>query len=138
MSDAVAALADGVADRLWHRIQAHDRLDALDEQATGPTHRERVLADEAGLAGSVEEVLGAMLAAVADPGRRVVLRGLRNGEEVGMTADVEALLGAGLAVASWDGDSATASDAGRAVGELCDEVAARATDRLRSRLRGDG
>jgi hypothetical protein len=137
MSDAAAALAAGVADRLWHRIQAQDRLDALDEDATGPTHREQVLADEAGLALRVEETLGAMLAAVADPRRRATLRELCNGDTTTMTADVEALLGAGLAVASWGGESVAASEAGRAVGELCDEVAARATDRLRRRLRGD-
>lgn len=138
MTDAVSALADGVADRLWHRIQAQDRLDALDEEATGPTHRERVLGDAAGLAESVEEVLGGMLAAVADGGRRAALRGLRNGETPEVTPEVDALLRAGLAVASWGGDGVTVSDAGRAVGELCDEVAARATERLRRRLGGDG
>ena len=137
MSDATAALAVGVADRLWHRIQAQDRLDALDEDATGPTHRERILADEAVLAASVEETLGAMLAAVADPARRATLRELRSGNTM-VTADVEALLHAGLAVSSWGGDSVAASDAGRALGALCDEVAAQATDRLRRRLRGDG
>ena len=138
MTDAVSALADGVADRLWHRIQARDRLDALDEEATGPTHRERVIEDAAGLVESVEEVLGGMLAAVADPHRRAVLRGLRNGEKLEVTPEVDALLRAGLAVASWGGDSVAVSDAGRAVGELCDEVAAQATERLRRRLRGDG
>lgn len=137
MTDAVAALADGVAERLWHRIQARDRLDALDEEATGPTHREQVIEDAAILAESVEEVLGGMLAAVADGARRTALRGLRNGETLQVTPEVEALLRAGLAVASWGGDSVAASDAGRAVGELCDEVAARATERLRRRLRGD-
>jgi hypothetical protein len=138
MTDAVSALADGVADRLWHRIQVRDRLDALDEQATGPTHRERVIEDPAGLAASVEEVLGTMLAAVADGARRSALRGLRNGDTVAPGADVDALLDAGLAVTSWGGDSVAASDAGRAAGELCDEVAALATERLRRRLRGDG
>lgn len=138
MSDAVSALADGVADRLWHRIQAQDRLDALDEGATGPTHRERVAGDDAGLAESVEAGLSGMLAAVADGPGRAALRRLRNGENLALTPEVEALLGAGLAVASWGGDSVAASDAGRALGELCDEVAARATERLRRRLRGDG
>jgi hypothetical protein len=33
----VNALDEGVTDRLWHRIQAQDRLDALDESAGGPT-----------------------------------------------------------------------------------------------------
>ena len=138
MSDPVSALADGVADRLWHRIQAQDRLDALDEKATGPTHRQRVIEDAAGLAESVEEVLGGMLAAVADGRRRAVLRELRNSDTLEVTPEVDALLRAGLAVASWGGDSVVASDAGRAVGELCDEVAARATERLRRRLGGDG
>ena len=138
MSDPVSALADGVADRVWHRIQAQDRVDALDEQATGPTHRERLIADPAALAASVEEVLGGMLAAVGDAPRRHALRGLRNGENLAPTADVDALLRAGLAVASWEGDAVAASDAGRAVGELCDTVAARATERVRTRLRGGG
>jgi hypothetical protein len=138
VSGTVAALAEGVADRLWHRIQAQDRLDALDEAATGPTHRERLAGDGEGLASAVEEALTGVLAAVADGERRAALRRLRDGELSEVTPEVEVLLRAGLAVAAWDGDRVTPSDAGRAVGELCDEVAARVTDLVGRRLRGDG
>jgi hypothetical protein len=138
VSATVAALADGVADRLWHRIQAQDRLDALDEAATGPTHRERLAGDAEGLASAIDEALTGVLAAVADGGRRAALRRLCTGELGEVTPDVEVLLRAGLAVAAWGGESVTPSDAGRAVSELCDEVAARVTDLVGRRMRGDG
>ena len=38
--------------------------------------------------------------------------------------------------AAWDGDGVTASDAGRAIGDLCDELAARVTELVGRRLRG--
>jgi hypothetical protein len=138
VSETVTALAEGVADRLWHRIQARDRLDALDEASTAPTHGERLAGDAELLASAVEEALTGVLAAVADGERRAALRRLRDGELREVTPDVEVLLRAGLAVAAWEGDRVTPSDAGRALSELCDEVAARVTDLIGRRLRGDG
>ena len=138
MSGSVAALAEGVADRLWHRVQAQDRLDALDEAAAGPTHRERLAQDGDGLAGAVEEMLSQVLAAIADGGRRAALHALRSGELDRVTPEVDVLLRAGLAVASWDGEGVAASDAGHAAGALCDELARRVTDLVGRRLRGDG
>ncbi|HEX3607362.1 MAG TPA: hypothetical protein VH134_15675 [Candidatus Dormibacteraeota bacterium] len=138
MSSAPGVLAEGVAERLWHRIQAQDRLDAADETATGPTHGERLAADPARLAGAVEETLSSVLAAVATAERRAALRRLRAGEAIGVTPEVDTLLRAGLAVAGWDGEEVAASDAGRALGELCDELAERVTELVGRRLRRDG
>ncbi len=138
MTETVDALAEGVADRLWHRIQARDRLDALDETATGPTHRDRLAANGDDLATAVEEMLSGVLGAVADGGRRTALRALRSGTLDQPTAEVEVLLGAGLAVAAWGGDGVTVSAAGRAAGELCDQLAARVTELVGRRLRRDG
>jgi hypothetical protein len=138
MTETVDALAEGVADRLWHRIQARDRLDALDETATGPTHGERLAAAGDDLAAAVEEMLSGVLSAVAGRERRATLRALRTGSLSQVTPDVEVLLRAGLAVAAWGGDGVTVSDAGRAAGELCDELAARVTELVGRRLRGDG
>jgi hypothetical protein len=134
MSD-VSALAEGVAERLWQRIQAQDRLDALDEHADGPTYRERLAGDGAALAAAVDEALSAVLAAVAHPERRAALRTLcRNGKGEA-SPPVEELLRAGLAVATWTGDGVTVSDAGRALSDLCDAVTAHITDLVESRLR---
>jgi len=132
----VAALAEGVAERLWQRIVAQDRLDALDEDAEGPTCRQRMAGDAAALSEAVEETLSAVLAAVADPQRRAALRALcRDGE--GVLGDrVEPLGRAGLAVAGWTGEGVSVTDAGRAVGGLCDAVAARAAELVERRLRG--
>ena len=138
MTETVDALAEGVADRLWHRIQARDRLDALDETATGPTHGERLAAGGDDLVAAVEEMLSGVLTAVAGSEGRATLRALRGGALSRATPDVEVLLRAGLAVAAWSGDAVTASDAGRAVGDLCDELAARITELVGRRLRGDG
>jgi hypothetical protein len=138
MTVTVDALAEGVADRLWHRIQARDRLDALDETATGSTHGERLAAGGDDLAAAVEEMLSGVLGAVAGSEGRATLRALRSGALSQATPDVEELLRAGLAVAAWGGDVVTASDAGRAVGDLCDELAARVTELVGRRLRGDG
>jgi hypothetical protein len=138
MTVTVDALAEGVADRLWHRIQARDRLDALDETATGPTHGERLAAGGDDLAAAVEEMLSGVLGAVAGSEGRATLRALRSGALSQATPDVEVLLRAGLAVAAWGGDAVIASDAGRAVGDLCDELAARITELVSRRLRGDG
>lgn len=138
MSGTVAALAEGVADRLWHRIQAQDRLDALDERATGPTHGRRLAQEPAALSEAVEELLSVVLAAVSDPERRAALRRLRDGEALAVTPAVEVLLRAGLAVAGWTGEEVTVSDAGRAAGELCDEVAVRVNELVGRRLRRDG
>ncbi len=138
MTETVDALAEGVADRLWHRIQARDRLDALDENATGPTHRERLAASGDDLATAVEEMLSGVLTAVAGSERRAALRALRSGALEQATPEVDVLLRAGLAVAAWSGDGVTASEAGRAAGELCDRLAARVTELVGRRLRGDG
>jgi hypothetical protein len=138
VTSQVAALAEGTADHLWRRVQVQDRLDALDESATGPTHRARLAEDGAALAAAVEEALSAVLDAVADAGRRAALRGLRDGELGRVTPDVEVLLRAGLAVASWDGEGVAASDAGRAAAELCDELVRRVTEVVGRRVRGDG
>jgi hypothetical protein len=138
MSDAVNALAAGVADRLWQRIQAQDRIDALDEGVEGPTCRERLARDRAALAGAVEDALGAVFAAAADPELRRALRRLRDGgggEAAPPATSVDALLSAGLAVCAWTGDGVTASDAGRALGALCDEVSVRVTQLVELRLR---
>lgn len=138
MSGTVEALAGGVADHVWHRIRVQDRLDAADEAATGPTHRQRLAEDGARLAAVVEEALSAVLEAVADGRRRAALRGLGDGESAEVTPDVEVLLRAGLAVATWDGEGVAASDAGRAAAELCEELVRHITDRVGRRLRGDG
>ncbi|HEY2702903.1 MAG TPA: hypothetical protein VGL20_04360 [Candidatus Dormibacteraeota bacterium] len=138
MTETVDALAEGVADRLWHRIQARDRLDALDETATGPTHRDRLVANGDDLAAAVEEMLTGVLGAVADGRRRTALRALRSGALDQPTPEIEVLLGAGLAVAAWGGDGVSVSEAGRAAGELCDRLTARVTELVGRRLRGDG
>lgn len=138
MSGTVEALAGGVANHVWHRIRVQDRLDAADEAATGPTHRERLAGDGAGLTATVEGAVSAVLDAVADARRRATLRGLRDGESTQVTPDVEVLLRAGLAVASWDGEGVAVSDAGRAAAELCDELVRRVTELVELHLGGDG
>jgi hypothetical protein len=137
MSDALETLAEGVADRLWQRIQAQDRLDALDEGIQGPTCRERLASDRGALADAVEEALSAVLAAVADPDRRRALRCLREGAGADPEPPaVEALLRAGLAVSTWSGEGVTASGAGCALGALCDGLSARVVELVGLRLRG--
>jgi hypothetical protein len=139
MTDVLDRLAEGVADRLWQRIQAQDRLDALDEGIEGPTCVERLARDHGALADAVDEALGAVLAAAADPGGRRALRGLcdRQAAEASPPPPaVEELLRAGLAVATWAGDGVAASDAGRALACLCDQVSARVVELVELRLRG--
>lgn len=138
MTGTVDALAEGVADRLWHRIQARDRLDALDESATGPTHAERMAAGGDALAAAVDEMLTTVLTAVAAGESRAALRALRSGALTGVTPAVEDLLRAGLAVAAWDGEGIGVSPAGEAAAELCDRLAARVAELVGRRLRGDG
>lgn len=139
MSDVLDRLAEGVADRLWQRIQAQDRLDALDEGVEGPTCAERLVADGDALADAVDAALGAVLTAAADPLRRRALRGLCDGQAAGApppASAVEELLRAGLAVATWTGDGVAASDAGRALARLCDQLSARVAELVGLRLRG--
>jgi hypothetical protein len=92
----VNALDEGVADRLWHRIQAQDRLDALDESAGGPTYRERLRSDRTALTDAVEEARSAApLPSVSAASRWAssAAAGRRR------SPPVEGLLRAGLAVA---------------------------------------
>jgi hypothetical protein len=139
VSDAVSVLAEGLADRLWQRILVQDRVEALDEHAEGPTCARRLARDRRALAEAVEEALSAVLTAVAGRDGREALRGLRDGGGGELTPCVDALLRAGLAVTTWSGDGVSVSEAGRAVGDLCDAVTARVTELVGARLRaGDG
>jgi hypothetical protein len=130
VTDALETVAAGLAERLWTRVAAQDRREALDEHATDPTLCQRLRADPALLDALVEEGLDVLLGAVAGASRRAQLRALREG---GSAADDE-LVGAGLAQASWTGDQVTVSPAGEAVSRLLDEVAELAAAALRERV----
>lgn len=132
MRDDVDALAAGIADRLWTRLAAQDRLEALDEHASGPTLVDRLAADPELLAARVDEGLDEVLAALASAARRDRLRDLRDG--VAAAAVDDELLRAGLVQASWTGDTIGPSSAGEAASRLLDGLAAQVAAALRERL----
>ncbi len=131
MTGPVDALVDALTERLVSRVRARDRLDALDEAATGPTYRDRVVGDPAVLRSEVEDTLDDLVAALADRDRRARVGLLC----AGGGDDPEHLLArAGLAVSSWTDGTARPTDAGRAVADLLEQVVTRVVDGAMTRL----
>lgn len=133
MSPGLAEVVDALTERLVTRVRTRDRLDALDEAATGPTYGDVVRGDPEALRAAVEDVLDDLAAALADRAVRARLVALC----AGTAEDPDHRLArAGLAAASWTDGGVTATDAGRAVAGVIDGLVARVTDGARSRLAG--
>lgn len=131
MTDTLTTVADGLIDRLWTRVAAQDRLDALDEHGTGPTLCDRLAADPALLDAVVEDGVDELLRALASATRRSQLRTLRQGGEVAVDDD---LLRAGLVQAFWTSDGVVVSPSGEVLSRLVDELRERVSAAMRARI----
>jgi hypothetical protein len=133
VSQALDALAAGIAERLWTRAAAQDRLEALDEQSREPTLCQRLRARPELVDALVSEGLDEVLAAISAAPRRTRMRTLREHRDGGDAADGE-LMRAGLVTASWTGEAVSLSPAGDAALRLLDDLAERVAAAVHQRL----
>lgn len=133
MSVDVSPLVDAVLERSRGRLAVRDRLDALDEHATGPTAAALARHEPGIVQGLVEEALDDILSVLAVRANRQALRALGNGVRA---EGLEGLMRAGLVIDSWTGGAPQASAVGSRVLALLDEVCSAATLRLQRSLGG--
>jgi hypothetical protein len=131
MNDVLAAVAQGLADRIASRVKARDRVEALDESGQGPTYRERLDGDLAAVEALAIAAVEDLFRVVGDSDARQTLRAM---DEEAPSTPAPALMMAGLVVTSWDGRAVRLSELGSAALGLVDSLTGEIVERVRERL----
>lgn len=134
MSEVLAAVAEGIAERLCTRVRAQDRLDALDEGEAAPTLLDRISGDGATVHDLAVTALSELLQSLTDARDRDALRTFREQQPAGVSA---ALMRTGMVVSGWDGSPVSVSPLGDASLQLFDALVADVEARVRERLQRD-
>ena len=132
MNDVLAAVAQGLAERIASRVTARDRVEALDESGQGPTYRKRLDGDAALVEALAITAMEELFQVLAGSDARNTLRAMEAGDP--LITPAPALMTAGLVIASWDGTAVTLSELGGAALRLVDSLTADLVERVRQRL----